>query len=228
MKDAHNHVACEGETERHTMLEVSEARLSFDKMVLCHQLSFEIAASQIGLLMAPSGAGKSTLLKWIAGIEVPGLSASGTILLSGQPLAQMRAEDRKIGFLFQQPLLFPHLNVAQNISFGLSPQITGSARQNKISAMLEQADLAGFERRDPKTLSGGQQSRIALLRAILANPKALLLDEPFSSLDDAHRSDILALLVGFITALNIPVILVSHDPRDETLDQLISLTRINL
>jgi len=208
------------------MLRVSKARLSFGETVLCHQLSFEIAPSQIGLLMAPSGAGKSTLLKWIAGLDVSGLTAEGDISLAGQSLTQMRAEDRKIGFLFQQPLLFPHLNVAQNISFGLSPKITATARQEKISEMLKQADLAGFETRDPKTLSGCQQSRIALLRAILASPKALLLDEPFSSLDDAHRSDILALLVSFITELNIAVILVSHDPRDETLDQLISLKRI--
>jgi len=92
--------------------------------------------------------------------------------------------------------------------------------------MLAKADMAGFETRDPETLSGGQQSRVALLRAVLASPHALLLDEPFSSLDDAHRSDILALLVSFITELNIAVILVSHDPRDETLDQLISLKRI--
>ncbi len=93
--------------------------------------------------------------------------------------------------------------------------------------MLAKADMAGFEARDPEKLSGGQQSRVALLRAVLASPRALLLDEPFSSLDDAHRSDILSLLTDFITMLDIPVILVSHDPKDEHLGDLISLKRIS-
>ena len=209
------------------MLCISDAGLRFDETVLCQHLSFEIAPAQIGLLMAPSGAGKSTLLKWIAGIKVAGLTAHGSITLNAEALDDRRAEERHIGFLFQQPLLFPHLNVAQNISFGLKPEIAATDRRATISDMLAKADMAEFEARDPETLSGGQQSRVALLRAVLASPRALLLDEPFSSLDDAHRSDILSLLTDFITMLDIPVILVSHDPRDEHLGDLISLKRIS-
>ena len=94
------------------MLCISDAGLRFDETVLCQHLSFEIAPAQIGLLMAPSGAGKSTLLKWIAGIKVAGLTAHGSITLNAEALDDRRAEERHIGFLFQQPLLFPHLNVA--------------------------------------------------------------------------------------------------------------------
>ncbi len=209
------------------MLGISQAGLRFGQTVLCEQLSFEIAPSEIGLLMAPSGAGKSTLLKWIAGITVAGLTSHGAITLNGQRLDGIRAEDRHIGFLFQQPLLFPHLTVAQNISFGLKADMPASARERTISEMLAKADMAGFETRDPETLSGGQQSRVALLRAVLASPHALLLDEPFSSLDDGHRTDILRLLTDFITRLDIPVILVSHDPRDEHLGELVGVRQIS-
>ncbi len=214
------------------MLSISHVSLSFGAEYLCQDLSFSLNPSEIGLLMAPSGAGKSTLLKWIAGLEISKLNASGNVMLNGNTLNHVRAEKRQIGVLFQHPLLFPHLNVADNISFGMQPispaENQPENRAEKIANLLEAAGMAGFEKRDPETLSGGQQARIAMLRSVAAAPKALLLDEPFSSLDDVQRTRILQLLSHHIQTLNIPVLLVSHDPRDEYLDTAVPVKKLSM
>ena len=210
------------------MLSISNASLSFGRDFLCRDLSFTLKPKEIGLLMAPSGAGKSTLLKWIAGLPIAHLNATGTITLNRLELTPYPAEERQIGVLFQQPLLFPHLNIAENISFGMSASHRQQDRAEKISTLLEAAGMAGFEKRDPETLSGGQQARIALLRSVAAAPKALLLDEPFASLDDTQRLRILTLLSHHIETLNIPVLLVSHDPRDRDIDTSLTVKTIRL
>lgn len=199
------------------MLELCDITLGFGTGPLFSGLNLQIAPGEICLLTAPSGAGKSSLLRWIAGLETPGLRADGQVRLNGRIISELPAEQRQLGLLFQTPLLFPHLTVADNLGFGLVAAITGSARTNAIKDALKKAGLAGMGMRDPQTLSGGQQARLALLRALLAQPNALLLDEPFSSLDGARREEMVTLVREEASSRMLPVLLVSHDPRDATL-----------
>lgn len=196
------------------MLILKDIALSFQNTPLFAPLTLEIGGGDICVLSAPSGAGKSTLLRWVAGIPTEGLKAQGCILLNGQKIDALPAERRRIGLMFQQPLLFPHLSVADNLGFGLPAAIKGETRKAQIEEALAVAGLEGMGGRDPETLSGGQQARIALLRTLLAKPEALLLDEPFSSLDDNRRTQIVGLVQREAQRLNLPVLLVSHDPRD--------------
>jgi len=196
------------------MLILKNAALNFGQTPLFSPLNLEIAGGEICVLSAPSGAGKSTLLRWIAGIPTEGLEAEGHIWLKGRQIDSLAAEKRRVGLMFQQPLLFPHLSVGDNLGFGLPASVRGEARKSRIENALYIAGLEGVGGRDPETLSGGQQARIALLRTLLAEPEALLLDEPFSSLDDARRTDIAQLVKSEAERLKLPVLLVSHDPRD--------------
>ena len=196
------------------MLILKDIALSFQNTPLFAPLTLEIGGGDICVLSAPSGAGKSTLLRWVAGIPTEGLKAQGCIWLNGQKIDALPAERRRIGLMFQQPLLFPHLSVADNLGFGLPAAIKGETRKAQIEEALAVAGLEGMGGRDPETLSGGQQARIALLRTLLAKPEALLLDEPFSSLDDNRRTQIVGLVQREAQRLNLPVLLVSHDPRD--------------
>ena len=163
------------------MLILKDTALTFHKEPLFAPLNLEINGGEICVLSAPSGAGKSTLLRWIAGIATDGLQASGYIWLNQRQIDRLPAERRRIGLMFQQPLLFPHLNVADNLGFGLPASVKGEVRKEQIENALATGGLEGMGMRDPETLSGGQQARIALLRTLLAQPEALLLDEPFST-----------------------------------------------
>jgi putative thiamine transport system ATP-binding protein len=196
------------------MLILKNAALNFGQAPLFSPLNLEIDGGEICVLSAPSGAGKSTLLRWIAGIPTEGLEAEGHIWLKGRQIDSLPAEKRRVGLMFQQPLLFPHLSVGDNLGFGVPASVRGQARKSRIEDALHIAGLEGMGARDPETLSGGQQARIALLRTLLAEPEALLLDEPFSSLDDARRTDIAQLVKSEAERLKLPVLLVSHDPRD--------------
>lgn len=210
------------------MLTIANASVQIGRNLLFSDVSFEINRGKLGLIMAPSGAGKTTLLRWIAGLDINGLSAAGALTLDGERIDKLPAERRRVGFLFQSPLLFPHLTVSDNLAFGLSATVKGPDRKAVISDALETAGLGGFELRDPDSLSGGQQSRVALLRALLAQPRALLLDEPFASLDDLTRDNILSFLAAEVKRRDIPVLLVSHDPRDRDMGSLLPATTIRL
>jgi putative thiamine transport system ATP-binding protein len=163
--------------------------------------------------MGPSGAGKSALLAFIAGHLDPAFTATGRVRLNGRDLAALPPERRGIGLLFQDDLLFPHLSVGANVAFGLSAAVRGrAARRARVAEALAEAGLAGFEPRDPATLSGGQRARVALMRSLVAEPKALLLDEPFGRLDVALRRDFRRFV--FERTASLPVVLVTHDPAD--------------
>jgi putative thiamine transport system ATP-binding protein len=137
------------------------------------------------------------------------------VLLNGLEITDLPPERRRVGILFQDDLLFPHLSVAENLAFGLPAAVTGrQARRQRICAALEEAGLEGFEERDPATLSGGQRARVALLRTLLAEPRALLLDEPFSKLDVALRARIRRFVFEHARAQALPTLLVTHDPAD--------------
>jgi putative thiamine transport system ATP-binding protein len=179
------------------------------------QVDLAVAPGEIGTVMGPSGAGKSTLLAFIGGFLDPGVQALGRVTLQGRDLAGMPARERRIGLLFQDDLLFPHLSVGQNLAFGLPAAIRGrAARLAAVEAALAEVGLRGMADRDPATLSGGERQRVALQRALLAEPRALLLDEPFSRLDAKTRTHVRALVFERLRQLAIPALLVTHDPDD--------------
>jgi putative thiamine transport system ATP-binding protein len=134
------------------------------------------------------------------------------VLLDGHPVLGLPAHRRRLGILFQDDLLFPHMTVGENLAFGLPPGSDRTARQGRIEQALARVELAGFADRDPSTLSGGERARVALLRVLLSEPRALLLDEPFSKLDMTLRDRFRSLV--FQSATHLPVLLVSHDPQD--------------
>lgn len=179
-------------------------------------LDLVVAPGRPVTIMGPSGAGKSSLLSWLTGMLPAGLRGSGQALLDGESLLDLPPSRRRLGILFQDDLLFPHMTVGENLGFGLPPAIRGAAnghqRRRRIEAALEQVELAGFADRDPATLSGGQRARVALLRVLLSEPKALLLDEPFAKLDLSLRDRFRSLV--FQSTRHLPVLLVSHDPAD--------------
>ncbi|WP_417708843.1 ATP-binding cassette domain-containing protein [Roseibium aggregatum] len=168
-------------------------------------------------VMGESGSGKSSLLDFIAGFLRPDFQASGKILLDGKDLTPLNPQERHIGLMFQSPLLFPHMSVLQNLMFAIPASVRKrSIRRDLAQQALDDAGLAGFGSRDPATLSGGQQTRVALMRTLLAEPHALLLDEPFSSLDKARRADIRTLVFDAAREKGLPVLLVTHDEEDAT------------
>ncbi len=165
--------------------------------------------------MGPSGAGKSTLLAAILGVADPVFTVSGRILLDGADLCPLPPEARSVGMLFQDDVLFPHLSVGANLAFGLTPEVRGrAARRARVEAALAEAELAGFAERDPATLSGGQRVRAALMRTLLSEPHALLLDEPFSRLDAALRARIRGFVFAQVRARGLPALMVTHDAAD--------------
>ncbi|MDO6591403.1 ABC transporter ATP-binding protein [Loktanella sp. D2R18] len=177
-------------------------------------VSHDIAPGAVLSVMGPSGVGKSTLLAFITGTLPADFSAQGTVMLDGHNITDLPAHKRRVGILFQDDLLFPHLSVGANLAFGLASGGTKTARRDKIAEALTEVDLAGFESRDPATLSGGQKARVALMRMLLSEPCALLLDEPFSRLDAALRAQVRALVFARAKARSLPVLMVTHDAED--------------
>ena len=183
--------------------------------VLIANLDLSVAAGEVFTLMGASGSGKSTLLNWIIGALDPVFTVTGELWLKGERRDPLPIEARRIGILFQDDLLFPHLSVGQNLAFALPAHIRGrSERRRLIDATLADVGLSGFHDRDPATLSGGQKARISALRALLAEPDALLLDEPFAKLDAVLRGQFRAFVFDRISQLGIPTLLVTHDPAD--------------
>ncbi|MBI1774165.1 MAG: ATP-binding cassette domain-containing protein [Proteobacteria bacterium] len=178
-------------------------------------LSLSVAGGEVATLMGPSGSGKSSVLALICGTLDPAFRWSGRISLNGVVLAGLPPERRRVGILFQDDLLFPHLSVGENLAFGLPAHIRGRrARQERIEAALEEANLAGFAGRDPATLSGGQRARVALMRTLLSEPQALLLDEPFAKLDSTLKQKFRAFVFEHTLAQRLPTLLVTHDAAD--------------
>ena len=197
-----------------TGLHLDHLRITLDDRRLV-DLNEHVAPGEILTVMGPSGSGKSTLLSVLIGQPDPGFTVTGRVALDGQDLNGLGPQARRIGLLFQDDLLFPHLSVGQNLAFALPAWVKGRAtREARIAAALEAAELDGFANRDPATLSGGQRARVALMRCLLSAPRALLLDEPFSRLDADLRRQMRDFVFGRIRAEAIPAILVTHDLED--------------
>lgn len=177
-------------------------------------ISKSVASGEVLTVMGPSGVGKSTLLAYITGTLVPDFEAAGRIVLDGHDITDAPPHARRVGILLQDDLLFPHLSVGANLAFGLRVGGTKFERQQKIAKALDEVGLSGFADRDPATLSGGQKARVALMRMLLSEPCALLLDEPFSRLDAALRAQVRELVFARAKARALPVILVTHDAED--------------
>jgi putative thiamine transport system ATP-binding protein len=178
-------------------------------------LTMTVAPGEVATLMGPSGSGKSSLLAFICGTLDPAFTAGGSVRLGPIEISLLPPEERRIGILFQDDLLFPHMTVAENLAFGLPPGLGGRrARRAKIDMALAEAGLADFGDRDPETLSGGQRARVALLRTLLSEPRALLLDEPFGRLDVRLRTRFRETVFGRARSRSLPTLLVTHDPDD--------------
>ncbi|WFW11363.1 ATP-binding cassette domain-containing protein [Citrobacter freundii] len=196
------------------MLIVKNVSLHLGPCVLLNEANFEANKGDIVTIMGPSGSGKSSLFSWMIGALSPTFQASGELWLNDRRIDSLPTAQRQIGILFQDALLFDHFSVGQNLLLALPASLKGSARRDKVERALEHAGLEGFYHRDPASLSGGQRSRIALLRALLAQPQALLLDEPFSRLDTSLRDAFRQWVFAEVRKLGIPVVQVTHDAQD--------------
>jgi putative thiamine transport system ATP-binding protein len=194
-------------------LHIEHLRLRLPGHVLMDDVCATVEPGRVLAVMGPSGSGKSSLLAWIAGtLEAP-FQAEGRLTLNGRDLTALPIQARRVGLLFQDDLLFAHLSVQDNLLFAL-PAGDRPSRVAQAQAALADAGLAGYGPRKPASLSGGQRSRVALLRALLAQPDAMLLDEPFSKLDAALRAQMRAFTFGLLRERGVPTVLVTHDPAD--------------
>ena len=194
-------------------LEVRNLTRRFGDRVVVDNVSFSVAPGQVTCLLGPSGCGKSTTLRMIAGVDQ---QTSGEVFVDGEMICgagmSLPPEKRRIGLMFQDFALFPHLSVADNVSFGL--EATKPVRRARVEDLLEKVGLLWAIDVFPHQLSGGEQQRVALARALAPRPRIMLMDEPFSGLDNRLRDDIrdetLALLKDEETA----VVLVTHEPEE--------------
>ena len=193
------------------MLEVKDITFSFDKKEkkpLIKNLSFKVKKGEILFISGKSGLGKSTLLDLISGFHDNNLIWTGKIYLNKIDITNISIQNKRIGYMLQDYFLFPHFNVKNNLIFSLPKQTRNKKEQ--VLNYLKQINMVEFSNHYPSELSGGQKARIACLRAIISNPNALLLDEPFSSLDKKTMKSFKKFLFDFVKKLNIPCIIVSH------------------
>jgi len=194
---------------------LQQVAIAIDGRALFAPLDIVIASGECVTLMGPSGCGKSTLLNYIAGTLDPVFRAGGNVSIGTRLLDGLPPERRRVGILFQDDLLFPHLSVGGNLAFALPAHVHGrAARRARIEGALLEAELPGFAERDPATLSGGQRARVALMRTLLAEPRALLLDEPFNRLDAQLRVDFRKFVISHARERGLPILLVTHDEAD--------------
>ena len=193
------------------MLEIKDITFSFDKKEkkpLIKNLSFKVKKGEILFISGKSGLGKSTLLDLISGFHDNNLIWTGKIYLNKLDITDASIQNKKIGYMLQDYFLFPHFNVKNNLIFSL-PKQTKNKKEQALD-YLKQINMVEFSDHYPSELSGGQKARIACLRAIVSNPDALLLDEPFSSLDKKTMKSFQKFLFDYVKNLNIPCVIVSH------------------
>ena len=194
------------------MLSVSNLSISFDESQVLEKFNLNVESGDIFALLGDSGSGKSSALRFIAGLEN---AKNGSVMLDGASLSlngahSVKPELREIGMVFQDYALFPHMTVFQNISFSID-HLSKKSKTEKVTSLLELINLNGIEKKYPHQLSGGEQQRVSLARALANSPKLLLLDEPFSSLDKSHRDELVKDVRSILKNQLVTSILVTHD-----------------
>ena len=194
-------------------LSIALRTLSTPSAVLLRDLHIHVPPGVVHTVMGASGSGKSSLLAAVCGTLPDALVFDGTVTLGGVALQSLPTQARRVGILFQEDLLFAHMTVRENLLFALQagPKAT---REALVAQGLADVEMQAFANADPATLSGGQRARIALVRALMAQPQALMLDEPFSKLDAALRQRMRELVFGLVRQRQIPALLVTHDLAD--------------
>ena len=178
-------------------------------------ITHEVEPGEVLTIMGPSGSGKSTLLAYVGGFLDKAFEASGRVSVGDVELTAAPPEERHVGILFQDPLLFPHMSVAGNLLFAIPAALRGKSERMRLAReALAGVELDSMESRDPDTLSGGQRARVALARVLLSSPRTLLLDEPFSKLDTDLRQQMRRLVFSKARERGLPVLLVTHDEAD--------------
>lgn len=191
------------------MLEVKNIKKDYENHILLNGITFSVKGNQITSLLGPSGSGKSTLLRIIAGLEEPN---SGEVFWDGKNISKIPTYLRNFGLMFQEYALFPHLNVEQNIAFGLRMQnVHPSEIEKRVTKALSLVQMESFAKREIPDLSGGEQQRVALARTIAPEPRLLMLDEPLSALDESLKEELLLELNNIFDEIDMPVIYVTHD-----------------
>jgi len=194
-------------------LELQDITRRYDGVNVVDGLSLTLAAGEVTCLLGPSGCGKSTTLRIAAGVD---RQSTGSVLIDGRVVSDdtghMPPEERNIGLMFQDFALFPHLNVEGNVGFGLK----GSKADKKahVADLLHKVELDGYGHKYPHQLSGGEQQRVALARALAPKPQVMLMDEPFSGLDDRLRDDVRDATLEILKAENTTVLMVTHEPEE--------------
>ena len=193
-------------------VQLEALKKTFDDVVAVDRIDVYMPPGEFFTLLGPSGCGKTTTLRLIAGFEQP---TSGRILLDGSDVARVPPHKRNVNTVFQSYALFPHLDVAGNVAFGLKYQrLTKNERRRKVKGALDLVRLAGFEDRKPSQLSGGQQQRVALARALVLTPRVLLLDEPLGALDARLRKELQVELKAIQSDIGVTFIFVTHDQEE--------------
>ncbi len=195
-------------------LTITDVSIYLTDKPLLSALSFSVNEGEVLSIMGPSGCGKSTLLNFLCGTLPATFRASGEVRLNNKSLTCLAVEQRKVGILYQSPLLFPHMNNLENLMFAIPARIKGKQRQALALDKLSQFNLADKALSTPQHLSGGQQARIALLRTLLSEPEYLLLDEPFGKLDSTLRQSVREFVLEQVQISKLPTILVTHDTED--------------
>ena len=194
------------------MLTVSHLTKQFGPHAVLRDVSFALAPGEVLAVLGRSGGGKTTLLKILAGLEAPD---SGALRIDGQNVLPVPTNERQMVYLYQEPLLFPHLSVFENVAFGLRIRRRPQAEiDQQVQAMLTELDLLAHARKAPQQLSGGQRQRVAFGRALIIRPRLLLLDEPFGNLDAQTRADMQQLFLRVSRQHHITSIFVTHDSRE--------------
>ncbi|MBE0475380.1 ABC transporter ATP-binding protein [Rhodoferax sp.] len=194
------------------MLELRHISQNYGERALLQDINLSVAAGEIVALLGPSGSGKSTLLAIVAGLQQP---LGGSVWFDGRDITRVPPEQRRFALMFQDFALFPHLNVRDNVAFGLVEQRLDKSRARaKALEMLALFGLADHARHKVWHLSGGEQQRVALARALITEPRALLLDEPFSALDADLRASLRDEFKARIQAAGMPTLLVTHDEQE--------------
>ena len=202
-------------------LEVRDVTLTVAGKTLLRDFSFNVSPGNILTIMGGSGCGKSSLLGFICGTLSRSFKSSGSVLLNGRDITSCPAYQRHIGLQFQDHSLFPHMTVGENLAFGIPACCRKTERARRVEEALADCGLQGFASYNPANLSGGQKARISLMRTLLSEPAALLMDEPFSKLDHRLKTGFREFVFNQIADRSIPALMVTHDQEDIACQSLV-------